>query len=85
MKTVKFKDAGKWAENDTNLPQFEVKAGEERLVSSALADIIVDAGRGKIIPAGKSQADKDKAAAEKKAADAKKNPATKDKGAAESK
>lgn len=78
MKNVKFKEAGKWAELDTSLPQFEVAAGEEREVSAGLADVIVDAGRGEIIPAKVAE----KAAAKPKS---KVTPATKDKAKAESK
>lgn len=82
MKNIKFHKAGKWAEPDTLLPQFEVEEGEEREVSNELADIIVDAKRGKIVPSKpaaveQKPADKDKEKAEQK-------PAAKDKAAAES-
>ncbi len=55
MKTVKFKEAGRWADSNPLLPQFEVEAGEEALVTNDLADIIVEAGKGKIIPADKME------------------------------
>ena len=49
MKTVKFNKAGRWAETDPRVPQFSVKANEERPVSDTLADVIVKSGAGKII------------------------------------
>ena len=70
MKRVKFKEAGKWADSDTTVPQIEVEAGDECDVSIGLADIIVSAGKGEYVVAPKP---------------AKKNPATKDKAKAESK
>ena len=69
MKRVKFKEAGKWADSDTTVPQIEVKAGEECEVSLELADIIVGAGKGEIVePVAKKKtpASKDKAKAESK-------------------
>ena len=72
MKKVKFKEAGKWADSDTTVPQIEVEAGEEREVSIGLADIIVSAGKGEYVELPKPAAKK-------------KTPATKDKAAAESK
>ena len=72
MKRVKFKEAGKWADSDTTIPQFEVEAGEEREVSLELADIIVQAGKGEIVEPpkptthNKTPATKDKAIAESK-------------------
>lgn len=83
MKTIEFKEAGKWAENDTSLPQLEVEAGDRHLVSDALADIIIGAGRGKIIAPDGSKTEKEKKEQAKPAK--KKTPATKDKGKAESK
>jgi len=60
MKTVKFKEAGKWADSNPLLPQFEVEAGEEVLITNDLADIVVEAGKGKIIPADKTEAAEEK-------------------------
>ena len=70
MKRVKFKEAGKWADSDTTIPQIEVKAGDVREVSIGLADIIVSAGKGEYVVPTKA---------------AKKTPVTKDKAKAESK
>ena len=70
-KHVKFKSKGKWAEVNPALPQFEVKAGEIKEVSSELADVIEDAGRGEIVKVDKPKASEDdkgkgdKASAEK--------------------
>ena len=72
MKLVKFKEAGKWADSDTTVPQIEVEAGEVCEVSLGLADTVVQAGKGEIV-------------APAKPATKKKTPATKDKAAAESK
>lgn len=49
MKTVKFKQAGRWAEANPREPHFSVKAGEERPVSDALAKTIVAANAGTIV------------------------------------
>ena len=70
MKLVKFKEAGKWADSDTTVPQITVEAGEVCEVSLSLADIIVGAGKGTIVEPAK---------------EAEKTPATKDKAKAESK
>lgn len=71
-KHIKFNKAGRWADSNPLIPQFEVKQGEVREVSNELADIIVEAGRGTLVdapkPAAASEDDKgadDKAAAEK--------------------
>ncbi len=49
MKNVKFNKAGKWAEGNTLLPQFEVEKGDVCEVSSELADIIVAAKCGVVV------------------------------------
>jgi len=49
MPLVEFIQAGKWAENDTNVPQFRVLEGEVRECSQELADIIVNADKGIIV------------------------------------
>lgn len=46
--TVKFKEAGKWADNPAD-PIFEVEEGEVREVSATLANLIVENKRGKIV------------------------------------
>lgn len=45
---VRFKDAGKWADNPAD-PIFEVEAGDELEVSANLANILVESKKGKII------------------------------------
>ena len=75
MKLVKFKEAGKWADSDTTVPQITVEAGEVCEVSLGLADIIVQAGRGTIVKPKPSEKDKETEA----------NPSAKDKAKAESK
>ena len=89
MKLVKFNTAGRWADPDTNIPQIEVKEGDEVEVSDALADLVVSNNRGEVVDTtDKEAADKeaaDKEAADKEAKVDKKTPATKDKAKAESK
>lgn len=46
---VRFFEAGKWADKVWE-PQFYVKANEEKEVSPELARIVVDAGRGVVVP-----------------------------------
>ncbi len=79
MKKVKFNKAGKWAEGDTLLPQFEVVKGDVREVSSELADIIVGAKCGAIVANNRATG----SAADKAAAD--KEPSAEDKEKAETK
>lgn len=58
---VKFKEAGKWADNPAD-PVFEVDADEVVEVSANLANIVVDAKKGKIVkkkPIEKTEEDKD--------------------------
>jgi len=49
MKLIKFNQAGKWAENNTLIPQFTVKEGDEHDCSDELAKVIVDAEKGRVI------------------------------------
>lgn len=45
---VKFKEAGKWADNPAD-PIFEVEAGEEKKVSASLANVLIESGKGEIV------------------------------------
>ena len=89
MKTVEFNEdgVGKWAEDDTLLPQFEItKAGQTHLCSITLADRIVGVKKGKVVATPSEEedpTDKKKVTAIQKAIADKENPAAKDKGKAE--
>ncbi len=68
MVKVKMKKAGKWAETQPHLPQFEVKEGDVVDVSVELAEIMVTAGaatRVKAAPAKQVKAKQEKSPASK--------------------
>lgn len=57
---VKFKEAGKWADSPSE-PVFDVEKDEVKEVSSSFANMLVEAGKGKIVkraPVGKTEDDK---------------------------
>lgn len=66
MPHVKFKSAGKWAEYNPAIPQFEVSKDEVREVSHELAESIVRAGKGEIVKvSAKAKAEDDPAKGDK--------------------
>ena len=87
MKTVKFNEAGvgKWAEDNTLLPQFEItEAGQEHLCSLELAVRIEGLGKGKIVDTPEPEK-KAESEAEPKKESEKKEPAKEDKKKSEKK
>jgi len=45
---VRFKENGKWADNPAD-PVFDVKAGDTKMVSSSLANVLIKSGKGSIV------------------------------------